>query len=149
MAFQTGKPRAVKAAAKGDAKNTGAPGPTPAPVKFANPSLTERDFAPNYGTNHFTGASSANPGEKVTSPLADNLKAKAAEGDAGDLLQDIIERGTARDTSVELQSPQTRVVSNEQLPASFGMRSRVGEGAKVPATCGFSEFDPNSERKPG
>ena len=141
MAYQTSKGNAAPA--------TGMPGPTPPPTKFANPSLNERDFQPGYGTNHFTGASSADPGQKVTSPLADDLKAKAAQGDGGDLLQDIVTRGTARDTSVELQSPQTRTVDNTPLPTTFGMRSRNGENATVPAKTGQAVFDPNSERKPG
>jgi hypothetical protein len=148
MAFQTARP--VKKAAPGDAKNTGAPGPTPAPVKFANPSLNERQFTPGYGTNHFTGASSVTPGGKVTSPLADDLKSKAAEGDAGDLLQAIVEGGTARGKAsrVELQAPQTRDIDNTSLPITPGMRSRNGEGDKVPATCGAPAFDPTQIRKP-
>jgi len=129
-------------------KSTGAPGPTPAPVRYANPSMDEKVFTPGYGTNHFTGRSSVDPGQKSTSKLADNLKSKAAEGDAGDLLQSIIEGGTARGRAsrVELQAPQTREVDASPIATSFGMRSRNNEGDKVPATTGAPVSQP--VRKP-
>ncbi len=150
MAVQVGKTRPVKKPAPGDAPNTGAPGPTPAPVKYVNPPLAERDFTPGYGTNHAPGSSSLTPGEKATSALADNLKAKAAEGDAGDLLQTIIERGTSRGSAaqVELQSPQTREVDKSPYPATFGMKG-ASAGPKVPSKLGQSVFDPTQVRKPG
>jgi hypothetical protein len=136
MAYQAG--RKVTQPAKGNAPATGNPGPTPAPVRYANPSMAERDFTPGYGTNHAPGSSSLTPGQKMTSPLADDLKRKAADSDGGDLLQAIVEGGTARGNAarVELQSPQTRSVDSNSLPVSFGMRSRNGDTDKVPATCG-------------
>lgn len=149
MAYQNGN-RQVKKPAAGDAPNTGAPGPTPAPVKFANPSMAERDFKPGYGTNHDPHPSAIDPGEKAASALADNLRSKAAESDAGDLLGRIAERGTARGKAadVELQSPQTRDVDDTPYPTTFGMTG-ARPGPKVPAKCGASSFDPNSVRKPG
>lgn len=149
MAYQNARP--VKKPAQGNAKNTGAPGPTPAPVKYVNPTLNEKDFKPGYGTNHFTGASSVAPGQTAESDLARDLRSKAAQGDAGDLLGRIASRGTTRGNAaaVELQSPQTRDVDDSPYPTAHGMRNRSGEGAKVPDKLGQAVFDPNSVRKPG
>jgi len=126
MAFQNGtKP------AKGNAPNTGSPGKTPAPVRYANPALDERSFVPGYGTNHFTGRSSVDPGQKMTSALADDLKRKAGEGDAGDLLQTIIEGGHALNA-------QTRTLPAGNVPLAHGMdvRGDRGGGVKVPNKIG-------------
>ena len=60
MAHQTGN-----RTAKGDAPNTGSPGPTPAPAKtYKNPVLVERDMTPGYGTAKNLGPSSVEPGVK-------------------------------------------------------------------------------------
>lgn len=154
MAFQTGR-RTVKVAAKGDAPNTGSPGASPAPTRYANPSPNPKQFVPTYGSNLDPHPSSLVPGEKATSPLADNLKNKAAEGDAGDLLGHIIQHGTARGKAaeVELQSPQTRDVDNTPYPPAFGHRSRQSDsgspGGTIPNKLGESVFNPAAYRKPG
>lgn len=134
MAHQNG--RQVTKPAPGDARNNGAPGFTPPPTKFANPLMAERDFVPSYGSNHSTMPSSLTPGQRTSSPLADDLKRKAAESDGGDLLQTIIERGTARDSAnAELLSPQTRTLSPGNVPNHPSMKG-ASAGAKVPNKCG-------------
>lgn len=152
MAFQNSKSknRAVKSAAKGDAPNTGAPGPTPAPTRtYKNPVLTERQEPTGYGIKDL-GPSSTDPGLSRTSPLADELKRVAAEGDGGDVLADIIQRGTARDVTSDLGgSPQTRPVSDEGCAPSYGMKlpnMKAGSYGTLPAKLGAPAVNP--ARKP-
>jgi len=146
MAHQTGK-RAVTRPSAGDAPNTGAPGPTPAPTrKYVNPVLVERIEPTGYGQAKNLGPSSVEPGTTNTSGLADELRRVAAESDAGDLLGDIAARGTARDASVDLDSKQTRPFTNEQGVATHPNMKRQTTPSKVgdvvvgtlPATCGAS-----------
>jgi hypothetical protein len=136
MAYQNNRP--VKVAAKGDAPAQKI-GPTPAPVKkYVNPVLVERQEP-----------TSVEPGTTNSSPLADELKRVNALGDGGDHLQDVIEHGTARDSTVDLMSGQTRPYDDAQdVPTVPGMRSRTAnkEGGTVPAKCGTSEAPP--VRKP-
>jgi hypothetical protein len=133
MAYQTGK-RPVTQPAKGDATGGVKIGPTPAPTKkYVNPVLVERVEPMNYGNAKNLGPSSVEPGTSDTSPLADELRRVAAEGDAGDLIGDIIQHGTARDATVDLASLQTRPFTNEQdVPTKPGMArqttpSKVGD----------------------
>ncbi len=135
MAYQNTRP--VKVPAKADAPGQKI-GPTPAPVKkYANPVLTERVEPTGYGMAKNLGPSSVEPGTTNTSPLADELKRVNAMSDAGDELQNIIERGTARDSMVDLQSLQTRPYDDKQdVPTTPGMRSRNHEGGTVPAKLG-------------
>ncbi len=150
MAYQTGRP--VKVPAKGDAPNTGSPGPTPPPTLAETQHMKDTAYGrTSYGANAYAGRVVANPGKSVTSPLADQLKAKAAEGDGGDLLQTIIEKGTARDSTVDLRSPQTRFVSKEQYPATFGHKSHTADagspGGMVPSHCGAPVTDDSASRR--
>jgi hypothetical protein len=100
--------------APGDAKNTGSPGPSPAPTK-------ETAFGrENYGANAYGGPSSIEPGSKSSSPMADALK--AGQDDGQSVLDHVIANGA------KISSSQTRPVSNEQkVPTTFGHRSRNGE----------------------
>lgn len=133
MAYQVSKP--VKVPAKGDAPQR-KPGPTPAPTKkYQNPVLTERVEPVTYGGAKNLGPSSVEPGTTLTSPLADELKRVNALGDGGDHLQDIIERGTSRNSMVDLQSSQTRDVNKTPFPASHGMKG-ASAGPKVPDKLG-------------
>jgi hypothetical protein len=147
MAYQNNRP--VKVAAKGDAPAQKI-GPTPAPVKkYVNPVLVERQEPTGYGMAKNLGPSSVEPGTTNSSPLADELKRVNALGDGGDHLQDVIEHGTARDSTVDLMSGQTRPYDDAQdVPTVPGMRSRTAnkEGGTVPAKCGTSEAPP--VRKP-
>ena len=123
-------------------------GPTPAPVRpYKSPNLAQlRVFDPNYGTNSDPSASSVPPGRKNNSPLADELKRVNAKGDGGDHLQDVIEHGTSRNLSVDLQSPQTRTVSSKMLAPGHGMKRQTAQSSKpgdvvvgsLPAMCGAS-----------
>ncbi|HVA17446.1 MAG TPA: hypothetical protein VMV59_07000 [Candidatus Dormibacteraeota bacterium] len=147
MAIQIGK-QSAKIAARGDAPNTGAPGPTPAPVKRVVPaapdavsSIRHPTLAADYGQNGYVGRTSTNPGERVASDLAENMRATAGD----DVLDNIIARGTARaDAEFELQSPQTRTVDASPITPAFGMRSRTAgqEGGKVPASLGATSTAP-------
>lgn len=145
MAVQVGRP--VTKPAPGDAPATGNPGPSPAPVKEFDPTARDRSMGrTSYGANASAFPSSISTGHKVSSPTADMLKAKNAEGDGGDLLQRIIERGTSRGPAAdaELQSPQTRAVSKDAYPTSFGLAKRGGGGSpsgQVPTHCGAPVTD--------
>jgi hypothetical protein len=117
MAYQISKP------AKGDAENTGAPGPTPAPTK-------ETAFGRgSYGANAYGGPSSIEPGAKSSSPMADAIR--DAQNDGQDVLGKIQAHGVTGSPS-----PQTRAISSEPLPPAHGMRSRTASGGspgdKVP-----------------
>jgi hypothetical protein len=106
----------------------------------------------SYGANAYAGRVSVDPGKSVTSPLADALRAKAAEGDGGDLLGDIIKHGTARNGSVgEMLAPQTRDVSKEQYPASHGLVKRGldsgSPGGTVPTSTGSSPMADEMTRR--
>ncbi len=148
MAYQTNKAkrRAITTAAKGDAPNTGAPGPTPSPIKkYVNPILVERVEPTGYGQAKNLGPSSVEPGVTITSPLADELRRVAADSDAGDLIGDIAAHGTARNSSVDLKSAQTRDVPSDLQPLAHGMKrqtspSKVGDVSvgTLPSTCGAS-----------
>ena len=135
MAVQVGKP--VKVPAKGDATGGVRLGPTPAPTTADMARAKDTAMGrTNYGANAYSGRVVADPGKTVTSPLADQLRAKAAEGDGGDLLGRIISkstRGPAAD--LDLQSPQTRQVDATPLKASHGMKG-ASAGPKVPAKLG-------------
>ena len=151
MAFQNAKnkSRAVTTGAKGDAPGQKI-GPTSAPVKkYVNPVLTERQETPGYGQAKNLGPSSVEPGTTDTSPLADELKRMNALGDGGDHLEDIIREGTARNSSVDLISKQTRDVSDESLAPAHGMKSPnlpAGQYGTLPAKLGASAEPP--VRKP-
>jgi hypothetical protein len=143
---QAPRPSSVTVTARGDASATGAPGPTPAPTrKYVNPVLTERVEPTGYGQAKDLGPSSVEPGTTNTSPLADELKRVNAEGDGGDHLQDVIEHGIARNSSVDLAAPQTRDVSGVSPPLAHGQKrqttpSKVGdvEVGTLPAKLGAS-----------
>jgi hypothetical protein len=156
MAYQVHKNRAVTTAAKGDAPNTGAPGATPSPTrKYQNPLLVERVEPTGYGQAKNLGPSSVEPGVTETSGLADELRRVAADSDAGDLLGDIAAHGTSRNSSVDLQSKQTRDVPDDLRNVHPAMKrqttpSKVGDVVvgSLPATCGASSApdpkDPNA-----
>ena len=146
MAFQTGRP--VKVPARGDAASTGAPGPTPPPT--AGQLALQKDTSygrQSYGANAYGGRVVADPGKTVTSPLADQLRSKAAEGDGGDLLGDIIQHGSARNVSAgETMAPQTRDVPDDLRNVHPAMKRQTTQSPKpgdvvvgeLPKTCGAS-----------
>ena len=151
MAIQVGKGRPVTKPAAGDARNTGAPGPTPAPVREYDPREKDRTMGrESYGSNAWSGASSLTPNQKASSPLADALKAKNAEGDGGDLLQHIIEKGVARNND-DLISSQLRTVSKDQYPTTFGLAKRGSDsgspGGVVPSATGHSPYSDELRRR--
>ena len=147
MAVQSGRP--VTKSAPGDAPNTGAPGPTPPPSRPAPPDeVTELRHPANlrsgYGLNGYSGPSSIPPGQQKLSPLAENLKA-SSEAPDGLTLDHIIQHGTARDTSVDLQSTQTRKIDATPSKSSFGLTRRGidsgSPGGTVPARTGAIAAD--------
>lgn len=148
MAYQNA--RKVTEAAKGDARNNGAPGPTPAPVKkYVEPLPGEKDEVTGYGAARNFGPSSVEPGHTQTSSLADELKRMNALSDAGDHLQDVINHGTARNTAVDIgqeTGSQLRNVSAEPYPAAHGMRDRNANPVTIPDKTGMVESNP--VRKP-
>jgi hypothetical protein len=103
--------------------------PTAGPVKTPAPTRAPKDFGTiggAYGGNQFGGASSTRrPGETVTSPLADDLRASSDDGQ--DVLGKVIARGVARGDS----GFQQRSESDKQYPATFGHRPANAGGAPM------------------
>ena len=127
MAYQTGRP--VKVPAEGDAPNTGSPGPTPPPTLAETQHMKDTAYGrTSYGANAYAGRVVANPGKSVTSPLADQLKAKAAEGDGGDLLQTIIEKGTAARLDGRSSLAANPLCEQRTVPGNF--RAQVTHGRR-------------------
>lgn len=147
---QAPRPSSVTIAARGNAPKAPS-GPTPAPTrKYVNPILTERVDPVGYANAKNLGPSSVEPGVTDTSALADELKRVNAEGDGGDTLQDVIEHGTARNSSVNLVASQTRPISDKQIAPAHGQvrqtkQSAVGDVVvgNLPATCGASAAPPD------
>jgi hypothetical protein len=127
MAYQ------VKTTAKGDAANTGAPGPTPAPkAKPQPPDQISKVRAPTnaggYGLNGFVGRSSLNPGEQLLSPMAESLKAASDDGES--VLDTVVAKGTARqDTSI---TSQLRTIAAGNVPDHSSMGSARSRQATYP-----------------
>ena len=119
----------VSKAAKGNAPNTGAPGPTPAPTRTVPP-LNDVVTAPRGSHDGGYGPGRA---EQITPRrfrrvinccrrLPRTLKASSDDGESG--LDAVIKNGARMDGA----DPQTRAVSAEQkVPTTYRMRSRSGE----------------------
>jgi hypothetical protein len=158
MAYQNSKQnKPVQIAAKGNAPHE-APGPTPAPTRtYKNPVLVERDETVGYAQAKNLGPSSIAPGiggGDSVSALGQELKRVGALSDAGDHLQDVINRGTARDSTVDLDAsaPQTRAVSSEPDcgPAHGATSQQEADPAKwgtIPKTLGASAADDSAARR--
>ncbi len=133
MAYQSGN-KPVTQPAPGDAPATGNPGPTPPPVE------RERSFGrENYGSNAFDGRVVNDPGERTSSPLADALEAKQHSRASDALtLEHIRQHGTARDSTVDLASAQTRKVDDTPYPTAVGHHKASGgsPSGTVPTHCG-------------
>ncbi|MGD0332981.1 MAG: hypothetical protein ABSA90_06955 [Xanthobacteraceae bacterium] len=155
MAFQTGK-RPVTTAAKGNAPNTGMP-VTPAPTEDALVKLTKaKDVAwgrQQFGGNGYAGPVSTRPGETVMSDMAKSLKAKSAEGDAGDLLQDIIDGSNRRND--DLISSQLRKIDDSAYPVSSNMKRQqdpnffAKKDASLPTSQSRAADDSGARRQAG
>jgi hypothetical protein len=124
--------------AKGNAPNTGAPGPTPAPTRPSAPdviSAPRKGTAAGYGMNSDAGPVAIAPGATRQSPLADNLRASVDDDGVLDRVQ---RDGTARPAP----DWQTRTVSDKGNPAAHGMASRQSNsgspGGTIPAKIGAS-----------
>jgi hypothetical protein len=135
----------VKTSAKGNAPNTGAPGPTPAPDEVSQVRSPTRA---GYGMNGYAGPSSLNPSKAQMSPLAANLKASIDDDGA---LDRVIRDGTARVDS-EITS-QLRDIADKNVPDAHSMtsaRSRQptypGPKESVPLKIGATNAPP--VRKP-
>jgi hypothetical protein len=64
-------------------------------------------------------------------------------------IDDIVQHGVARNSSVDLMSAQTRKVDSTQYPASFGLRNRSDptQAVKVPSTTGHSPMADEIRRR--
>jgi hypothetical protein len=139
-------PRAVTQPAKGNAANTGAPGPTPAPVTSVSLALA-RDKSwgrESYGAGGYGGRVVADPGQTVTSPLADAIR--KAQADEADVLSAAIKGGTPASIADQL-----RTVSAKPYPPTHGAKSnqdasKVYGKASLPASTTDGEKEP--VRKP-
>jgi len=107
--------------------------------------------ATGYGDASYSGPSSDDPKASTSSAMADALKAKNAESDGGDHLQTVVEHGTAKNSMVDLQSPQTRDLADprdgnrEPSPVHPAMKrqrapAKVGDVqvGELPKTAGAS-----------
>jgi hypothetical protein len=110
--------------AKGNAPNTGSPGPTPAPKARVVPqapdqiTFVRKPSPAGYGQNG-PQPSSINPGQQMLSPMAANLKASSDDGEG--VLDTVIARGTARqDESVTGQL--RKIADSADVPPSYGMK---------------------------
>jgi hypothetical protein len=117
--------------------STGNPGPTAAPVrKLFKPLVGERDETPTYAGAKYLGPASDLPGYNTTSPLADDLRQAAEAGDQGAHLSDVVQHGTARNDSVDLQSPQLRDLNDPRdnnrapSPTRPAMRRQTAQSSK-------------------
>jgi hypothetical protein len=141
-AFQV-KP--VTVTAPGDARNTGAPGFTPGPTRPVPPLdlgiRSDEGGGQRYGRNQAFHAASIEPGTKLTSDFS-------VQPD-DPVLQSVIGSGAARNTTVgDLMSPQTRPISAEPIPTSFGMKG-ASSGPKIPGSVDKSGGPlPGTIRKP-
>ncbi len=144
----------VKGAAPGDAPNTGAPGFTPPPTKPVAPDVITHPRAPVMAGFGMSGGaenpSSINPGSKLESPLASNLRASVDDDGLLDRIQRMgVGKGVIAD--VDLQSPQTRDVSKEPYPSAHGMQRRGidsgSPGGVVPAQTGNSPYADEVKRR--
>ena len=137
MAFQTKKPAAGNGPATGMPKSV-------APLRQAPPDFVDEIRHPTSQSHGENGPrnnqSRTNPGQFVESDLGRNMRQSV---DDDGVLQSIIDGGSNPNDSF-----QTRKLSPNNVPVAHGMRSRNGEGDKVPATTGAPSFDPTSIRKP-
>jgi hypothetical protein len=134
--------------AKGNAPDTGSPGPTPAPTRPAAPDVISRPRAATpagYGMNSDAGPVSVAPGTTRQSPLADNLRASVDDDGVLDRVQ---REGTARrDDSI---TSQLRSIGDKNVPDHPHMKPANSGGAPcgtIPAKIGASSAQPI--RKPG
>jgi hypothetical protein len=119
--------------------------PTAGAVKTPAPSAMQpRSGGQGYGEASYNGPSSLPPGQGgPQSTLAKNLKDSVTDP----LLDRIISKGTAKSgDAVDLQSPQTRTVSDHGYPAAHGHRSRTAgdgsPGGTVPSKTGYQDATP-------
>ncbi len=116
--------------------STGNPGPTPPPVHKFNPQPGERQATAGYANAKYLGPSSIEPSTSMSSDLADDLRQAAEAGDQGAHLSDVIQHGTARNDSVDLQSPQLRDLNDPRdnnrapSPAHPAMRRQTAQSSK-------------------
>lgn len=140
----------VDEAARGNAPATGMP-KTPAPTKrttLAGPDVIsqEKSSGGTYGQNHYTGASSTNPGQRVQSDMGNAIA-------VDDPVLDAMIAGGARNLHGANDWQERAVNANSSVPLHPAMSKRGpadgSPGGTVPSKTGASVFDANSIRKPG
>lgn len=123
--------------APGNAANTGAPGPTPAPTHV------ERNFHGDqpYGNNRYGGPSSDTPGKRTTSGFEASKP--------GPVLDQVMGQGLRSDDASPING-QIRKLSDQNVPNHPAMSRRGpadgSPGATVPNKLGINEAQP--VRKP-
>ena len=100
----------------------------------------------DYGANGVAGRSSVDPGQTVTSPLADNLRQNQDDGQ--DALGKVISKGVAKNDSLAaFGDVQQRDVSPKQFPTTYSMRNRNADAnPKIPGALVPNDSEPS--RKP-
>ncbi len=97
-----------------------------------------------YGSNGASDPSSIAPGTKVTSVMADNLK---ASGDKGGL--DVIASKGMGLRDQTLNTFQTRTVSDMPFPPAFGHRNVNASPPTIPGAVEKNEGAPARQPPPG
>lgn len=122
----------IQQAARGNAPATGMQKTPPAKVVTPFPALREKDTGGAYGQNHYTGPSSVPMTAVSQSPAAQNL---AASVDDDGVLDHLIRGDKPTKNAIDdldLKSPQTRVVSQEQLiPIAHGMKRQQQDYSSI------------------
>lgn len=138
----------VKTAAAGNAPATGMGKTPPAKIVPTFPVLREKDSGGAYGQNHYTGPSSAPVSGVPQSPAGQNLTASVDDDGVLDRLIHADKPTKGDIANLDLQSPQTREVSQEQLiPLAHGMKRQQQDYSTIgkpsfPATLTDDESDP-------
>ena len=129
----------VDVPAKGNAKNTGSPGPSPAPVHQTFGGKGDQPI----GNNRYGGASSDPPGQNTTSGFE-------AMKDPTGVLDTVQAKGLRPDDASPING-QLRAIGDTNVPAHPGMAKRgIADGSPgetIPNAVGLTEAQP--VRKPG
>lgn len=150
---------------------SGATNKTPAPTRVRASDL-EGVFGGGgqhdgqYGQNRYGGASSVAPGQRVESPMAQDLRTTAAQGaDGGNVLDAIAQKGVgaagidpltgdAVTMAEGVAGSQIRKIGAKNVPDAFGMESARSRqpsypGPKTNIPGGLSDDNAQPVRQPG
>jgi len=140
--------RQIQTDAKGNAPDTGSPGPTPPPTRPVAPDLVSRIRAPQGGAGYGQNSSEFNPSsidpsKQLRSPLGENLKASVTD----EAIDRVIKEGTARrDDSITGQLRKIADGNVADHPAMKSPNMKAGTYGTLPQKLGATVEQP--VRKP-